>query len=333
MSHLSSFQGQLVFIVGSAVHLGQYLDPVSTLICVSILFLCYVAIESKYTGDMDAENTLSHDQSVGIKENDRTTTDNYYPEVFRVAKGVHLRFLYLVAQLKQMLKDYELQNFLDACYKLHASINHSKVVPLIPSDYLENFGNADAVKVFSSFTFLWTWNDHSILRAILEACNCQDGIKMLDEFESQIDTNQPLELFPIPPPSEKMAPSSSSAYTVLSIRCEHDQNEVASLQYVNDVAKIMIERFDLPQHSLQLLAMWATPLMLYWVIPRYIVPLISKGVKEHLDFLKAKGFSEIAIYPNIILFAVDNLTHGSFALLSSEPQVRYFMYTYISICA
>ena len=99
------------------------------------------------------------------------------------------------------------------------------------------------------------------------------------------------------------------------------------------LAKIMIEKFDFPQHSLQLLAMWATPLMLYWVIPRYIVPLISKGVKEHLDFLKAKGFSEIAIYPNIILFAVDNLTHGSFALLSSEPQVRYFMYTYIPICA
>ena len=156
---------------------------------------------------------------------------------------------------------------------------------------------------------------------------------MLDEFESQIDTNQPLELFPIPPPSVKMAPSLSSAYTVLSIRCEHDQSKLVSLQYVNDVAKMMIENFDFSQHALQLLATRATPLMLYWVIPRCIVPLISKGVKEHLDVLKAKGFSEIAIYPNIILFAVDNLTHGSFAMLSSEPQVRYFICTHMYVCA
>ena len=156
---------------------------------------------------------------------------------------------------------------------------------------------------------------------------------MLDEFKSQIDTNQPLELFPIPPPSAKMAPSLSSAYTVLSIRCQRDQSELVSLQYVNDVAKIMIENCNFSQHALQLLATWPTPLMLYWVIPRCIVLLISRGVKEHLDVLKAKGFSEIVIYPNIILFAVDSLTHGSFALLSSEPQVRYFICTHMYVCA
>ena len=253
--------------------------------------------------------------------------------MFFAAKTVHIRFLNLVSQLKHKLKDHDPQNFLEACYKLPASGSDLITIPLVPFEYLEDLGDADTSKIFSRLSFLWTWNNHSVLRALLEACNCQDGIKMLDEFESQIDTNQPLELFPIPPPSAKMAPSLSSAYTVLSIRCEHDQSELVSLQYVNDVAKIMIENFDFSQHALQLLATRATPLMLYWVIPRCIVPLISKGVKEHLDVLKAKGFSEIAIYPNIILFAVDNLTHGSFALLSSTPQVRYFMYTHMHIGA
>ena len=129
-----------------------------------------------------------------------------------------------------------------------------------------------------------------------------------------------------------MAPSLSSAYTVLSIRCEYGENELVSLQYVNDVAKIMIEKFNFSQHSLQRLATRANPLMLYWMIPKCVVPLASKGVKEYLDFLKEKGFSEIAIYPNIILFAADNLTCGSFALLSSEPRVRcLFIHIYTNV--
>ena len=83
----------------------------------------------------------------------------------------------------------------------------------------------------------------------------------------------------------------------------------------------MIEKFNFSQHSLQLLATKASPLMLYWMIPKCVVPLISKGIKEHLDFLKKRIFRNCN-FPNIILFAADNLTHGSFALLSSTPRVR-----------
>ena len=95
---------------------------------------------------MSAVSTLPHDQPISIKESDQTVADGYQPEVFLAAKGIHLRFLCLVAQLKQLLKDYELQSFLDACTKLTAGISQSKAVPLIPSDYLDNLHNADVVK-------------------------------------------------------------------------------------------------------------------------------------------------------------------------------------------
>ena len=258
----------------------------------------------------------------------------YQPEVFLAAKAVHIKFFNLIIQLKPKLRECDSQCFLEALNKLTASskaATQQKTIPLFSPTYLEDLNNNSSEEILSRLSFLWTWNDHSILRALLEACNCQDGIKMLDEFERQIDTNQPMELFPIPPPSVKMAPSLSSAYTVLSIRCDYDRNELASLQYVNGVAEIMIEKFDFSQHSLQLLATRANPLMLYWMIPKCVVPLVSKGVKEHLDFLKEKGFSEIAIYPNTILFAVDNLTHGSFALLSSKPRVRCLCIQYAYI--
>ena len=294
------------------------------------LLLSITAIELISTDDantvLDSQSSdISSDPTI-TEENDTDVSHVHQPEVFLAAKTVHIRFLNLFVQMKQILKVYNPRCFLETLNKLRANTKtkiHPKTIPLFSSDFLEEFKKINSEEFLKRSTSLWTWYNHSILRALLEACNCQDGIKMLDEFESKIDTNQPMELFPIPLPSVKMAPSSSSTYTVLSIRCDYDKNELAPLQYVIDVANVMIEKFDLTQHSLQLLARRASPLMLYWVIPKSIVPLISKGAKEHLDFLKAKGFLEIAIYPSTILFATDNLSHGSFALLTSKPQVRY----------
>ena len=246
----------------------------------------------------------------------------YQPEVFLAAKTVHLMFLKLLCQLKQELNDYSPKAFITACRRLTASGSHLKAIPLIPSEYLEDLDNAGMKEILSGLSFLWTWNNHSILRALLEACNCQDGIKMLDEFQSQVDTNQPMEIFPIPLPSVKMAPSLSSAYTMLSIRDKYDQDKIASLQHINNMATILISKFEISTHALQLLAVRTTPLMSYWVIPKGIVPLISEGVNKHLDFLEEKGFLEISVYPNTILFVTDTLRHGSFALLSTQPQVR-----------
>ena len=246
------------------------------------------------------------------------------PKVFHAAKTVHIRFLNIVAQLKQALKDCDPQTFIETLSKLKASSKTVGHLPVFSSEYLEHFNNIGIEEILNRCAFLVTWSNHSILKALLEACNCQDGIKMLNDFESQIDATQPMELFPIPPPSMKMAPSLSSPFTVLSIRREYDRDEPVPLQYVNDVATIMTKKFGISLHALQLLAARANPLMLYWMIPKSIVPLISEGIKEHSRFLKEKRFSEIAVYPNTMLLATDNLSHGLFALFCGQSQVSIF---------
>ena len=269
----------------------------------------------------DEQSSGTSSQPTSSDQDDTVIT----PEVFVAAKTVHTDFLKLVSRLQQELKEYDPESFLAACNKLTASASHVKAIPLIPSEYLEDLGNSDIEGIFNRLAFLWTWNNHSILRALLEACDCQEGIKMLDDFESKIDANQPIELFPIPPPSMKMAPSLSSAYTVLSIRHEYDQDELIPLQYVNNVAAVMIEKFDISSRALQLIAARTTPLVLYWMIPKSVVPQINKAVNIHLKFLKENGFSEIGIYPNTILFATDNLNSGLFSLLSNQSPVRMYM--------
>ena len=290
----------------------------------SIVNLLSTAIESIPVDNVDSATDVQLTSTLPqptSSEEDEDIGPVYQPEVFRAAKTVHTRFLNIVAQLKQ---DCDPQTFIETLSKLNASAKTVGHLALLPSDYLEDFSNASSEELTNKFGFLWTWNNHAVLRALVEACNCQDGIKMLDDFESQIDATKPMELFPIPPPSMKMAPSLSSPFTVLSIRREYNRDEPVPLQYVNDVATIMTEKFGISSHALQLLAARANPLMLYWMIPKSIIPLISRGVNEHLDFLKQNGFLEIAAYPNNILFVTDNLSHGSF-ILSTQPQV--FNYT------
>ena len=294
-----------------------------------IILLFHIAIKSIPADDVDAvtdrqsSSTPSHPTS--CEEDSTDISPVCQPEVFLAAKTAHLKFLSLTTKLRQKLKNYDPQCFLAVCNKLRASASHLEAISLQTSEDLDND------EVFRRLSFMWTWNNHSILRSLLEACDCEDGITMLDDFESQIDTNLPMELFPIPPPSMKMAPSLSSAFTVLSIRSEQYKDELAPLQYVNDVATIMIEKFRISSHALQLLAARANPLILYWMILKSIVPLISEGVNKYLDFLKGKRFSEITIYPNTILFAVDNLSHGSFALLSSQPQVTIIVISSVHV--
>ena len=265
-------------------------------------------------------------EPTSTKEGERDVRFIYQSEVTITSKFIHTNFSHLVSHMKQNLKSFDQNLLLSAFNKLVANTSHRQPIPLFTTSFLKSLDDAGTEENFDKFTFLWSWNDHSILEALLEACNCQDGMKMLDDFKLQIDTNQPMESFPIPPPSMKMAPSSSSSFTVLSIRVEYDEDEQVPLQYVNDVATIVKETFEISSHALLLLAARPNPLMFYWMIPKSIVSLISTGVNKHSDYLTENRFLEIAIYPNTILFATDHLTNGSFALLSIGLQVSTFVH-------
>ena len=220
--------------------------------------------------------------------------------------------------MKQKLKDYDPQQFLGACSQLSANVS-PEPVPVIPFEYLKDLNDADTEDIFNRLTFLWTWNNHSILRALLEACDCQDGVKMLDAFTSEIDSNLSMELYPIPSPSKKMVPSPSSSYTVLFIRRNYDLDGPISLRYINDTAAIMLERFGVSSHALQLLAGLANPLTLYWVILKSIMPLIRIRINKHINFFEENQFTEIIIYPSTVLFSTNNLNLGPY---SSQPQLE-----------
>ena len=236
------------------------------------------------------------------------------------AKSVHMKFLNMTIQVNKILQKCDSQVFLEACNKLYACISQSKAEPLFPSNYITNLDTVE--DILKRLSFLWSWHNFSVLRTLLEACNCQDGLTLLEEFGSQIDLNQAIELFPIPRLSSKMAPFSSSAYTILSIRRKPYQDQQTPLQYTKEIATILGKAFGISQHALQLLAVQPAPLIIYWMIPKSIVSLISKEIYQHTNTLRDSQFLEITAYPNITFFPKANL---SFSLLNCDhPQVNVY---------
>ena len=147
-------------------------------------------------------------------------------EMILAAKSVRIRFLNTSAQVNKILQECDHQVFLEACSKLYAYASDSKVERLLPSNYISNITTIE--EMLKRLSFLWSWHNCSVLRTLLKACDCHDGLTLLNDFEAQIDEDQPIELFPIPRLSSKMAPSSSSAYTILSVRSEHYQKSTGS---------------------------------------------------------------------------------------------------------
>ena len=133
-----------------------------------------------------------------------------------------------------------------------------------------------------------TWLDHSILKELVVASGSEDAQKLLNLFDSKIDSfwNQPIALFPTLSPSQLMIPLDDSEYTLLAMKfCSPSQGDatqgVIILQDVIDIKLIMKQKWELSNYeiqSIQLVAVHANLKFLYWITPKRL----SKVVKSNL---------------------------------------------------
>ena len=267
---------------------------------------------------MDKELQLDEEESASSQQ---TNTDNdevleSQSQMIIAAKYLHIKFLNTVVQVYKILQTCDDVLFHKAYSELYVYASGSNVELLFTSDHISKHDTIE--EILKKFSFLWSWHNFSVLRTLLKSCNCQDGLTLLDDFESQIDESQPVELFPIPRLSSKMAPLSSSAYTILSIRSECYQNHQVPLQYTREVAMTLVDAFDISHYALQLLAVQLAPLVMYWMIPKSAVSFIDKKMHKHMNVLRNSGFSEIAAYSNISVSPESNWNLQSLGMLSFE---------------
>ena len=203
------------------------------------------------------------------------------------------KFLKLTSKLNELMISCDPKVIVDQCGSLMAS--HAHNISVFPDEFIKNLQRHNhtpsLLKILSSF---WTWSDHSILRTILR--DNDEALKLLDEYDSQLDPLQHLSSYPIPPPSPCMTPCDSSTHTVMAVKCNQPYHH-CHLKHVFDVHSSLTNKCDVTPHSLQLLAANTGSTLLYWLIPRSVAALISGRVVEYSSVLHYSGILEISIFP------------------------------------
>ena len=184
-------------------------------------------------------------------------------------------------------------------------------INLFSDDFIQSLSNCSStVSLLQYLNFLFTWSDHSILRALISSSS--EAVRLLDEFDSLMDPLDTIVSYPICVFSLSMIPSEDSPYALLAIRCDKELWQ-CSLQYVFNIQSILVELCDITQHCLQLVAMRSDPTIFYWNIPRCVVELISNNLLEYSEYLYLQGIVEVVAYPKQLLFTGDDITVGTLA--------------------
>ena len=229
-------------------------------------------------------------------------------------------YFHLIDQLKELLQSNYYGIMMEQCRSLMASDHND--IKLFTSDQLKSFSWYNNATLLRKLC-LFTWSNCSILRTLVSYCS--KAIKLLDKFESNLDPLKSVACYPIPYLSSDMIPSDISTYTLLAVRC-YKELYWCTLQYVYDVQSVMIEKCDITQHCLQLLAVRSDPTVLYWTIPKCVVDLINTNVPLHSEYLYSRGILEVLVYPDLLLTTGDDVCYGSLAFQCVDSEKVCWLY-------
>ena len=209
----------------------------------------------------------------------------------------------------ELLASCHVEVLLDLCDNLMASDKHT--IKFFPDNQIKKLKNCDSsVLLLQKLSLFFTWSNHSILRVLAD--HCSEAVNILDDFDCRVDTFELIASYPIPCFSLTMIPFDSSSHTIVAIRCDQELYE-CSLQYVYDMQSVMMEKCDITQHCLQLLAVRSDPTILYWTIPKCVVCLINDNVPLNSEYLYSRGILEVLVYPDLEFTFGDHVSIGLLA--------------------
>jgi len=227
---------------------------------------------------------------------------------------VNSDFVEVSVKLNEIMQFCDPKMIVEHCSSLMASDIHK--ITVFPPEFVNSLHKYkhthSLLKILSSF---WTWSDHSVLRTILKSD--ETSLKLLDEYDSQLDPSYKIVSYPLPPPAHCMTPCDGSTHTIVAVKCAHQYYQCL-LKHVFGVRSLIVEKCDITPHCLQLLATESSSTVIYWMIPKTIVTLMSAKVIEHSSYFGNQGIAEIDIFPGIrIETKPSNL--GPLGFLSAQP--------------
>ena len=170
----------------------------------------------------------------------------------------------------------------------------------------------------------WTWNNHSVLTYL--ANFSEIAVTLLEEFDSRLHLKFNITDYPILPPTPCTVPYNNTSYTILTLKCDNKKINL-SLQLVHEMQSVLIEKCEITEHALQLLAVQSSPLLLQWMISKYIVTIVNINVRQNCHYFATKGISEISIHPNI----KHSIDSHLLATLTTSSEVIHLCYSHLHV--
>ena len=178
---------------------------------------------------------------------------------------------------------------LSSWYEIHKI----KLLPSYSVHKLRKLRTSSAIlKMMSIF---WSWSNHSVLTCLAEFSEI--AAALLEDFDSRLYLNFSITKYPISPPLPSMIPHNNNSSTILTVKCNRKLQ--VTLQLVYDIQSMIIEKCEITQYALQLLAVQSSPLELHWMISKYIVTRINVNVRKHREYFATTGITEILVHPNV----------------------------------
>ena len=251
-----------------------------------------------WPSSLNKHNCLNMNLSTGsMKQQFLTLPDSKELKDVREFKpsNVNIHYLYVIDTLYKLLESYDPSKFVDKCGSLMASDFHN--ITLFSSKFLQQLSQCSNMLIILRTLMCYsTWCDFSVVKNILEICECSEGLRILEEFESQINFTLPVTYFPVSVPNSFMMPSETSDFAVMTTPCIQEHS-LLSLDHIRVVKSLITKISDVNDNGCQFLAKIDNPLILFWLVPKSLVPLIDTKVQENYDDLNEAGITEVAFFP------------------------------------
>ena len=240
-------------------------------------------------------------------------------------------FHYITGHVVELLSCCDPKLLIKWCENLMASEKNK--IKLLTSFSLYKFKKLrTSSAILKMMSVFWSWSNHSILKCLAEFSEL--AVSLLNEFDSRLHLHSSIAKYPISPPISSMIPYNNNSYTILTLKC--NEKLQLSLQLVYDMQSVMIEKCEITEHALQLLAVQSSPLILQWMIPKHIITVINVNVRQHHHYFATKGITEILIYPYIKYCFDGNVkefikTREVISLTMSLCQYEYILFCLLSL--
>ena len=264
------------------------------------MYYVYVALQS-------TDWQSCHTQSIANRLSEFKTNNNK-------SSSLHIVFLNIIDNIEQLVQLGDFKYLLmERCKALMASEVHK--IHFFSSTCIEALSKCNTILLLRCLSFIFTWSNHSILRMLISFND--KAVKLLDEFDSLLDPFCTIVSYPISNFSQDMIPSETGEYTLLAMRCNRELWQ-CSLQYVFNVQSFIVEKCEVTQYCLQLLAVRSNPTLVYWTIPKCVVELIMTNVLQHSEFFYLQGILEVLVYPTQSLATGDDIKIGPLAFMTEK---------------